>query len=668
MDVNLKDSYAFRFSSFHLPPPSIHTETATITVAVTDVNNHLPSLIDLPDRLSISENTTVGSIVFTVKASDQDRGDNARLLYRLLSGQATEYLSIDSKSGKIILRKAVDFETIKGFDVEIEVCDHGHPELCIATILPAVIEDSPMTMCHEIRLLRRWCSVVLPRELDPGTVVTTVFAEDRDSSTAGQVHYALLDAITGFSIDSSSGVIQTTEALEAKQYTIRIGATDGYGAMSTKYSSPSTLESTSPLLSINSIGSLYLAKPVPINTDRFFAVLIAHSDEVSITKCVELRVIRDSPAPMFTKKSATLKLKRNIPLGNQLMKVDAGGHFNFSTNCRWLRVDSDGIISVRELIDKSIDSVQCDVEAKDSKGRSDPISSECHLPRAPIERRTARLLRTRKRSNNSVYPSGGVQKRQKSGCWSAIYALPNDRNLCYISRYLNNTYSTMVHVFIDDVNDHCPQCSQRNEFVIEENLGVGTTIGYLEAYDDDRGLNGVMGYRLLDNQNLDQDWNGSGRGILFSCKRYHIIDKTSGKVSRKGRLRPDSRFNISVAAIDEDGQMATALLIVTTSSDDSAPPVFDRMEPFKISSTSLPGSIIGRVKAVAGRHVVKYSITDQKFDVDTWGNVILTADTITSGTHDFVVTASTAFQNATAVQKVIVESVSATVGGRTFRV
>ncbi|KAK6052200.1 hypothetical protein COOONC_10295 [Cooperia oncophora] len=86
------------------------------------------------------------------------------------------------------------------------------------------------------------------------------------------------------------------------------------------------------------------------------------------------------------------------------------------------------------------------------------------------------------------------------------------------------------------------------------------------------------------------------------------------------------------------------------------------------SSSLVPGSILGRVRAVAGRHVVSYSINDEKFDVDSWGNVIFTGEALTSGLHEFVVTASTEFQNATTVQKVIVESDTAAVGGRSFRV
>ncbi|XGW19036.1 hypothetical protein V3C99_003111 [Haemonchus contortus] len=810
LDVNIKDNYALEVM-VQPPPPSIHSVTATVTVMITDVNDHEPSRIDLPDRLLIPEDTTVGSVVLTLKASDKDRGDNALLLYRLLNGIATEYLSIDSASGKCTLKKAVDFETIQGFDLEVEVCDHGRPELCSSTILPVFIQDIndnapefPCTVIHS----------VLPLNSSPGTVVATVFAKDRDSGSAGQIHYALLDAITGFSIDSSSGVIQTTGTLRAEQYTIRIGASDGHGVMSTNNvtvtlfttkekplkwtsgpntieleestsvgdtlavyhtSSPSSLALMSDLLSINSIGSLSLAQHLPIIGNHFHQVLIAQSGQVSITKCIELHVIRDSPKPSFPKKSVSLKMKRNIPLGEQLMKVDAGGRFNFSTDCRWLHVDSDGVLSVRQLIDKSINSVKCEIDAKDWKGRSDQMevwmtmeneerpfrlnaTYNVHVKKNArvgtilirLGNDSAYVYRSVLKTSIDVFPDGSVYLKEAiSDGGPDLISLP----VTATHRFLNNTYSTMVHVFLDEVNIHRPRCSMRKSFEIDENLSVGSAVGYLEAEDDDVGLGGVIGYRLLDNQNLIRIGTVSGKittATIFDAERlekvdfkYEVydhgspskavicngtimiedvndnapvfdrdvyraainvnslsenrtivvvkakdkdrtaeitykllnylhlfkVDKNVGIISRKGRLRPDSRFNISVAAIDEDGKLATTVLIVTTSSNDSVPPVFGKMEPFRFLRTTLPGSIIGRVRAVSGQYVINYCITDERFDVDSWGNVILTGDSMTSGDHEFIVTASTAFHNSTAVQKVKVEITDAeNGGGRTFRV
>ncbi|PIO58407.1 cadherin domain protein [Teladorsagia circumcincta] len=339
MDVNLKDSYTLEVL-VHLPPPSIHTVTATVTVTVTDVNNHPPLLIDLPDRLSISENTTVGSVVFTAKATDRDRGDNARLLYRLLSGMATEYLSIDSTSGKITLRKAVDFETIQGFDVEIEVCDRGHSELCTATILPAVIQPLHLNATYNVRM---------KEDARPGTVLIKL----------GNYSFYVF----------KSGLKTPVDAFPD--------------------------------------GTVYLKKPI------------------------------DNAGP--------------------------------------------DVISL-------------------------PVTAT--------------------------------------------------------HRFLNNTYSTMVHVFIDDVNDHCPQCSQRKEFTIEENLSVGSTIGFLEAYDDDIGLNGVIGYRLLDNQNLIRIGTATGKITTATVFDAETLTKI------------DFKYEVYDHGSPSRAVVCNATIVITDVNDNA--PVFDR--------------------------------------------------------------------------------------------
>lgn len=86
-------------------------------------------------------------------------------------------------------------------------------------------------------------------------------------------------------------------------------------------STPSVLQSLSPFVSISPEGGLHITKAVPVDTDRFHALLIARSGDVSISKCVELKMRHEARPPSFGKKLTSLKLNRNTPLGMQLMKV-----------------------------------------------------------------------------------------------------------------------------------------------------------------------------------------------------------------------------------------------------------------------------------------------------------------------------------------------------------
>ncbi|RCN38136.1 cadherin domain protein [Ancylostoma caninum] len=791
-DVNNASTYTLEIM-VQLPPPSVQSVISTVTVTIMDVNDHAPAFTGLPNRLSISEYTPVGTTVLAIKASDADRGENSRVTYRLMNDRASEFLSIDKHSGKVTLRKTVDFEKIQRFDMVIEACDSGTPKLCSTADLPVLVEDvndnSPEFPCPTVH-------TVLPVSSPPGTVVATVFAEDRDAGTAGGVYYALLDAITGFSIDRSTGSIRTTEKLQEKEYRIRIGAMDGNGVMSTNNATvtlltrngnllkwtagpdtielkssavagdvlatyetnpPSSIQTTSSLLSIDGQGRLTITLPIPIDIDRFYALLLARSGDVSISKCVQIRMIRDLPAPAFPKKTISMKLARDSPLGMEIIKVDPGVPSEFKTDCRWLRVDSTGVVSIKELIDKSIDSVQCAVEAWDSMGRRDALKMHITLERTeePLRlnatynlhvnegtRPGAVLLtlatdpiyvfRTTLDTPIGVFPDGTVYvKREILKGIADVISVP----VMATHRHRNNTYATTVHVYIDDVNNHAPMCPERNQFWMRENARIGNTIGFLNATEEDSGLNGIIGYRLLDSEDLLRVETSTGKvtsGTVFDAEslssidfKYEVFDhgsppntaicngtvfivdvndnapdfeqrfytskvdinivsdnrtivivkavdrdvddnvtyrllnyqhlfeinSTSGEISRKGQLRGDSRFNVSIAAIDSGGKRAETFLLVSTSTDNEQHPVFDeQLEPFRISRSTEIGAIIGRVRAVAGSHVIKYHI--HRFDIDSWGNVILTGQLAAEGSHDIVVTASTPFRNATTMLKI----------------
>ncbi|ETN85496.1 cadherin domain protein [Necator americanus] len=771
LDVNNQSVYTLEVT-VQLPPPSIQSIISTVAVKITDVNDHSPYFVDLPDQLLISEDAAVGSTVLTVKAGDKDRGENALIYYRLTGDPASEYLAIDKPSGRMTLTKAVDFEKIRQFDMQIEACDHGMPKLCTTAYLPVLVQDvndnSPEFVCSTAHN-------ILPKNSAIGTIVSVVSAVDRDSGTAGRVHYALLDAITGFSIDRSTGVIRTTELLHENEYKIRVGAMDGNGVMSVnnatvtlfvtkgtplkwtrgpdtinvessavigdvlaKYetSTQSSLQIKSPILSIDNQDRLTLKSSIPTDTDQFNAVLIAVLDGLSISKCIQLR-------------------------------VDPGVLSEFKTDCRWLRIDSDGIISVKELIDKSIDSVQCAVEAWDARGRSDTLKMHITMdtPEKPLQLNVTHNLHVKERTRPGtvlttlgtdaayvftadldapvgVFPDGTVYLRREIVLDSTnVIAVP----VTATHRVHNNTYNTIVRVFVDDINDHTPSCPTQTHLRIKENAKIGTTVGFLHAPDEDIGLNGVVGYKLLNSHDFLRVGIATGRvtsATVFDAEtmtridfKYEVfdhgspansaicnatvfimdindhepvfeqlfytvkvdvneltdnrtvtkvtandidegdkltykllnylhlfeIDSSSGEVSRKNRLQGDRRFNVSIAAIDQGGHRAETFLLITTNSDNELHPVFDQMmEPLNIASSTTIGSTIGKVRAVADSHVIHYHIVDHRFDIDSWGNVILVDQLTPSEVYDIVVTASTPFRNATHLLKVVISQDSST--------
>ena len=78
---------------------------------------------DCRNNISVEEKTSVGTVIFQVKATDADSGINAILNYTLLAGKYKEMFSIDSSSGNISIIGDLDRERISNITLHVQVTD-----------------------------------------------------------------------------------------------------------------------------------------------------------------------------------------------------------------------------------------------------------------------------------------------------------------------------------------------------------------------------------------------------------------------------------------------------------------------------------------------------------------------------------------------------------------
>ncbi|VDM83453.1 unnamed protein product, partial [Strongylus vulgaris] len=116
------------------------------------------------------------------------------------------------------------------------------------------------------------------------------------------------------------------------------------------------------------------------------------------------------------------------------------------------------------------------------------------------------------------------------------------------------------------------------------------------------------------------------------CNATVFIDDVNDHTPVFNQLFYAARINVNeltdnrtiAIAEDQDRKRAETFLLVTTGPDNDLYPKFDkRTEPLRIPSTASIGSTVGKVRATAGSHTIKYHISDHRFDVDSWGNIIL---------------------------------------------
>lgn len=116
-----------------------------VNIRVTDANDNSPVFINAPYVLNISEVTVVGTRVLQgVHAIDNDQqGPFSSVRYSVLPGPHADFFEFENElEGTLVLKKPLDYETLRTFDVNIRAQDHGEPPRKTDTVLSVNVIDA----------------------------------------------------------------------------------------------------------------------------------------------------------------------------------------------------------------------------------------------------------------------------------------------------------------------------------------------------------------------------------------------------------------------------------------------------------------------------------------------------------------------------------------------
>lgn len=116
-----------------------------VNIRVTDVNDNAPVFINAPYVLNISEVTVVGTRVLQgVHAVDNDQqGPFSSVRYSVLPGLHSDFFEFENElEGTLVLKRPLDYESLKSFDVHIRAQDHGEPPMKMDTVLTVHVIDA----------------------------------------------------------------------------------------------------------------------------------------------------------------------------------------------------------------------------------------------------------------------------------------------------------------------------------------------------------------------------------------------------------------------------------------------------------------------------------------------------------------------------------------------
>ena len=197
------------------------SDFAKVTINILDTNRYAPKFQRTsPFAFDVKEDVPIGTSVFKVFATDQDRNENARVTYSIAPQTV---FKIDPVTGDISTRQALNREAVSSYRLDVTASDNGQPQLSDSEMLIVTVKDvndnKPRFDVKPEFGKPGYTGQVKENEI-PNQPILEISATDDDSGVFGQVRYTFEEGEDGggaFSIDSRQGNIRLTKELDREE-------------------------------------------------------------------------------------------------------------------------------------------------------------------------------------------------------------------------------------------------------------------------------------------------------------------------------------------------------------------------------------------------------------------------------------------------------------------
>lgn len=216
LDYETTTKHEFQVRARDGGTPSLYVDV-TLTVTVTDVNDNAPRFINNLYTVSKSETLSTNVAITNVGATDRDRND--LLTYSLIGVETNRNFAINSRTGYITSRTAIDYERTPIVHLLVKVTDRvGHFD--VAEVKINVIDDSSPAFNGPFTFTG-------PYTFGPGRTMVIVYARHKLAVT-----YQFTTHNDVFQIDKNTGEVSLMRYLksnEIRTYNLRVVATNSAG-------------------------------------------------------------------------------------------------------------------------------------------------------------------------------------------------------------------------------------------------------------------------------------------------------------------------------------------------------------------------------------------------------------------------------------------------------
>uniref|UniRef100_A0A3Q1HYB0 Protocadherin-16 n=1 Tax=Anabas testudineus TaxID=64144 RepID=A0A3Q1HYB0_ANATE len=568
------------------------TATATVIVLVLDINDNAPVFSSEVYYFTVSEGSSPQGLVGTVKAIDKDFGKNSQLSYILLSDG--KFFRINTKTGEIINWVALDREQHSQHSLKVMVTDQGHPRLNATATVHILVTDAndnapqfthlPASKEHNVQI---WS------DLQPGALVTNMFAKDLDAGENGTVTFSLVAGVlfylfthntkpyytlkvtakdNGAAPQEDTAVIHVQvhglEPLHADQQIVRRFTVREDTEPATVIGSASVSETGKFLYSISegdgsihfgidsSSGDIYINQPLDYESAMQYFLMVRAEDaglapgvNMSVLVNVMVEDVNDH-TPWFPDKLVTFGLREDAKVGSLVFAFnarDADGTFPNSALQYTLTFDPERSASLSRF-----------------PFRINPDTGSLTVA-LPLDHETT--------SSFAFTVTATDQAKRKEE---------------------RKQTSVTAQVFLLDVNDNRPVFISADTVQMMEDAEVGSLLHHFVVIDGDQGENGIVSYSII---------AGNKRG-------FFTLEEKTGLLFLAAPLDYETqRFHrLTVRAVDHGlpSLSSTQTLTVEVGDVNDQPPVFSQsIYNASVAENRDPGEPVVRVSATdkdSGKH------------------------------------------------------------------
>jgi len=169
------------------------TGSLSVSVAVTDANDHAPTFNATRYQFTASENLPPGSVIGRVLASDADDGDNARVTYTVtrvngVDATGDEWpVGVDPNTGDVVVVGELDFEGCAVYVLTVAAVDWAPPQLRQVGYTRVIVHVVDVNdNAPEVTTLG---VAEVAENSRPGKPVLKLAVSDADSDQAGQIRH-----------------------------------------------------------------------------------------------------------------------------------------------------------------------------------------------------------------------------------------------------------------------------------------------------------------------------------------------------------------------------------------------------------------------------------------------------------------------------------------------